>query len=58
MDRAYWIHGEWEMHTEVVSENVKGKGHIEDIGTGKGIIWQGSGLDWIHLAEDRDEQLL
>jgi hypothetical protein len=50
------------MHTILWLENLKGKGHLEDLGLdGRiilewilGIIWW-EGADWMHVAQDRDQ---
>jgi hypothetical protein len=56
------IHGIHEKCTENTSENLKGRGHLEDIS----IIWRlilkhleemGSwDMDWIHVAQDRGKR--
>ena len=46
------------MHTEVVSDNMKRKDHLENLGIGKWMMVQSSGVDWMHLVHDGIEQLL
>jgi hypothetical protein len=39
-------------------ENLKGRDHMEDLGVDGRIILEwilGVGVDWIHLAQDRDQ---
>jgi hypothetical protein len=53
------------MRTEFWLENLKGKDHSEDVGVEEGRIRSmdlrdlrevgRKGLDWIHLAQDRDQ---
>jgi hypothetical protein len=48
------------MHTKFYLENLKGKDHSQDLGTAEDIIrmdlseteWEG--VEWLHLAQDRD----
>jgi hypothetical protein len=51
-----------EMHTKLLSENLTGRGHSEDLGVDgennirmdlREIGWKD--VDWIHLAQDRDQ---
>jgi hypothetical protein len=44
--------------TEVASENMNSKGHLENLGLGRWMMVQWSGVDWMLLAQDGDLQLL
>jgi len=46
------------MHTEVASENMSRKIHLENLGIGRWTMVQWSGTDWMLLAQDGDKQLL
>jgi hypothetical protein len=55
----YWRMGEMR-DTIFWLENLKGRDHLEDLGVdGEILEWilgeQGRGMDWIHLAQDRDQ---
>jgi hypothetical protein len=51
--------GETINYTKFLSENLKGRNHLEDVGvTGKTILkWilKKYGVEWIHLAQDKDQ---
>jgi hypothetical protein len=48
------------MHTKFLSENLKGRDHLEELGIDGNIIldlgeivWEG--VNWIHMAQDREQ---
>jgi hypothetical protein len=43
------------MHTKYWMENLKGTGHTEDLGTEGKIILGWESVDWMQLAQDRDQ---
>jgi len=54
-------HGIGEINTKFWSENLKGRDHSEDLAVDGRIILEcisgkqgGEGVEWIHLAQDRD----
>jgi len=46
------------MHTEVTSENMNRKAHLQNLGVGRWTMVQWSGADWMHLAHAGNKQLL
>jgi hypothetical protein len=63
MDGASSAHGKDEKHAIFWLENLKGRDQLEDLGMDGKIniridlreIWW-EGLEWIHLAQDRDQR--
>jgi hypothetical protein len=45
------------MHINVLSGNLKGRAHLEDLGIDGGNIKMDN-VNWIHLAQNRDQYLV